>query len=222
MELVNGMQELFLNALIACIALAIIIATGKILFTLLRGLFGALGFVSTFMSSGTGPNPSAVALFRGRIVEARNWHGSTDGRLYSEFWLRAEDGLERRYKLKDIHPNLRKGHQVALYEYAGTLVAINNRSTGAESWVAPGWLLSSLYPTGRFRRFVFWSLSIWVAYYFLKPSDPTFEQVFLFIAWMIFAGLTLVLVLKHLLSTHSRRSNQLSEFAAFCYQTASE
>gem|GEM_PF-4687629 len=222
MEQVSPMQELFLNTLVACIALAIMIAAGKILFKLLQELLGALGFISTFLSSGSGPNPSAVAMFRGRIVEAKNWHGSTDGRLYSEFWLRIEDGLERRYKLKDTHPNLRKGHQVALYEYAGTLVAINNRSTGAESWVAPGWLLSSLYPTGRFRRFVFWSLSIWVAYYFLKPSDPTFEQVFLFLAWVIFAGLTLALVLKHLFSANSRRSNQLSEFAAFCYQAANE
>lgn len=214
------MQELFLNALVACIALAIIIATGQILFKVLRQLLRALGFISTFLSSGTGPNPNAVTLFRGHIVEARNWHGSTDGRLYSEFWLRAEDGLERRYKLKDIHPNLRKGHQVALYEYAGTLVAINNDSTGTESWIAPGWLLSSLYPTGRFRRFAISSLGIWTAYYFMKPSDPTFEQVFLFLAWVIFASLTLALIFRHLFSASSRRSGRLGEFAAFCYDAA--
>jgi len=66
------MQELFLNALVACIALAIIIAAGQMLFKVLRGLFRALGFISTLLSSGTGLNPNAVTLFRGRIVEARN------------------------------------------------------------------------------------------------------------------------------------------------------
>ncbi|MBU2708651.1 hypothetical protein KCM76_21845 [Zooshikella marina] len=66
------MQELFLNALVACIALAIIIAASQMLFKVLRGLFRAFGFISTFLSSGTGPNPNSVTLFRGRIVEARN------------------------------------------------------------------------------------------------------------------------------------------------------
>lgn len=211
------MQELFLNAIVISSALVIIIVAGQVLFKVLRGLFRALGFINTFLSSDTGPNPNAVTLFCGQIVEARSWHGSTDGRLYSEFWLRNEDGLERRYKLKDIHPNLRKGHQVALYEYADTLVAINNDSTGTESWIAPGWLLSSLYPTGRFRRFVISSLGIWTAYYFMKPSDHIFEQVFLFLAWVIFAALTLALILRHLFSANSRRSDRLGEFAAFCY-----
>lgn len=220
MEQVNNMQELFLNTLLACIALAVFIAAGKVMFKVLRGLFHILGSISTFLLSGSGPNPNAVTLFRGHIVEARNWHGSTDGRLYSEFWLRTEEGLERRYKLKDTHPNLRKGHRVALYEYAGTLVAIDNDSTGTEAWVAPVWLLASLYPTGRLRRFILGNLGLWAAYYFLKPSDPTFEQVFLFLAWVIFTGLTLALVFTHLFSASSRQIDRLSEFAAFCYDAA--
>lgn len=214
------MQELFLHTLAAFFAITLAIGAGMALFKTLRVLFRTISFICTFLTSSSDPNPDAVTLYQGRVVEARNWHGSTDGVLYSEFWLRAEGGLERRYKLKGIHTNLRTGHRVILYEYAGTLVAINNRSTGTESWVAPEWLLSSLYPTGRFRRFIFGSLIIWGTYFLLTPSTSTFKELLLFLAWVSFTGLILTLMLRHVFSTNSRQSIRLSAFSAFCYQAS--
>lgn len=212
------MSEILLNILTICVFLALLIVLIGFAIRLLKGGWRILSFAKAILISDNGPNPKAVNKFSGRIVDSRNWHGNTDGRLYSEFWLRTVDGLERRYKLRDTHPNLRKGHRVKLYEYAGTLVYINNDSTGIEDWVIPEWLLTSLYPTGRFRRALFWGAGLWSAYYLLRPSNPNFEQVFLFLTWVAFIGITGAQILKHVLTASSRRIDRLSEFSIFCHE----
>ena len=95
------MQEIALNILVGCIGLALIIFTGQFVFEVLRTLFELISTVVT-MAGGSSPNPHAIDHYHGRIVDARNWHGNKDGKLYSEFWLRCDSGLERRYKLSNF------------------------------------------------------------------------------------------------------------------------
>lgn len=208
-------QTLFLNVLVGCIALAVLIAIGKLLFRITKVLFGLSKATGNLFRSNEGPNPNAVGSFKGQIVDARNWHAAGGG-FYSEFWLKDHHGLERRYKLSGTHPELRKGHRVTLYEYAGTLVTIQNQSTGQELWLAPDWLLASLYPTGRRRQLILWCLGLTTAYVFLKLHNPGFQDLYLFLALMIFAGRVLTLLLAHLFSSASRRAERLSVFSAFC------
>lgn len=215
----QALIETALNIFTICVLLAVLaIVIKHIARTVKWGLRLILTITSSLTNTSSGPNPRAVDRYRGHIAESRNWHGSTDGRLYSEFWLHTEDGLERRYKLRDIHPNLRKSHSVTVYEYAGTLVAINNHSTGVDAWIAPNWLLSSLYPTGTLRRFILWSLTLALAYYFLEPSNPAFQESWLFLVLVTFTLATTWLLIKHLVTSGPRRNERINDLALFCYE----
>src|SRR5690606_11126908 len=214
-------QTLFLNVLVGCIGLAVLITISKLLFNVAKVLFGLSKATGNLFRSSEGPNPNAVGSFKGQIVDARNWHAAGGG-FYSEFWLKDHHGLERRYKLSGTHPELRKGHRVTLYGYAGTLVTIQNQSTGQELWLAPDWLLASLYPTGRRRQLVLWSLSLTIAYFILKPHDPAFQEMLLCMFLAIFSARALILLLGHLISSSSRRSERVNAFSAFCIQVVQQ
>jgi len=208
---------LLLNALTICIGLAFLIAIGKLVIRLLKVLFGFSKATGNLLRPGVGPNPDAVELFQGQIVDARNWHAA-GGTFYAEFWLRDHQSMERRYKLSGAHPELRKGHRVTLYEYAGTLVAIMNDSTGQNLWVVPDGLLASLYPTGRRRQLILWSLGLGVVYVLLKPENHVPQEIFLTLMLLLFAGSVLTLLLKHVFTSGSRQAERLNAFSAFCYQ----
>ncbi|MEZ5508165.1 MAG: hypothetical protein R3F38_20295 [Gammaproteobacteria bacterium] len=206
-----------LNVLTICIGLAFLIAIGKLMIRLFKVLFGLSRATGNLLRPGSGPNPDAVELFQGQIVDARNWHAAGGG-FYAEFWLKDQQGMERRYKLSGIHPELRKGHRVTLYEYAGTLVAIKNDSTSQNLWVVPDGLLASLYPTGRRRNLTLWSLGLGVIYVLLKPDDHASQEMFFTLMLLIFIGCVLTLLFKHLFTSRARRAERLNKFSEFCYQ----
>lgn len=212
-------STLLLNALMVCIGLAVLITIGKLFFRAVSVLFGLSKATGNLFRSNGGPNPNAVESLRGQIVDARNWHAAGGG-FYAEFWLKDYDGLERRYKLSGVHPELRKGHRVTLYEYAGTLVAVHNQSTGQELWLAPDWLLASLYPTGRRRQLLLWSLGLTIAYFTLKPNEPAFQEMLQCLLLAIFSVRVLTLSLGHLIGSSSRRAERVNAFSTFCVQAS--
>lgn len=214
-------QTLFLNVLVGCIGLAVLITISKLLFRVAKVLFGLSKATGNLFRSSEGPNPNAVGWFKGQVVDARNWHAAGGG-FYSEFWFKDQHGLERRYKLSGTHPELRKGHRVTLYEYAGTLVTIQNQSTGQELWLAPDWLLASLYPTGRRRQIILWCLGLTIAYFILKPNDPAVQEMLLCLFFAIFSVRVLILLLGHLISSGSRRSERVNALSAFCLQVVQQ
>lgn len=213
------MQEILLNALLACIALAVIIISGKLLFRVLKVVFNFCRAIFIFFTSSNEPNPQAVTLYRGQIVESRNWHDRRNANLHSEFWLRTDENLESRYKLTNTHPHVRRGHSVTLYEYAGHLVVIKNTTTGIDNWVAPDWLLSSLYPTGRFRRFLLCGIGTLASYYFLKSWDNVMSETLITLTLLLFFSITLVSIVKHIISAGSRNRERIAKFSAFCYDS---
>lgn len=200
-----------------CIGLAFLIAIGRLVIRLFKVLFGLSRATGNLLRPGSGPNPDAVESFQGQIVDARNWHAAGGG-FYAEFWLKDQRGMERRYKLSGVHPEVRKGHRVTLYEYAGTLVAIKNNSTGQNLWVVPDGLLASLYPTGRRLKLTLWSLGLGVIYVLLKPENHVSQEIFLTFMLLIFAGSVLALLLKHLFTSGARRDERLNKFSEFCCQ----
>lgn len=211
------LPTLLLNVLTICIGLALLIAIGKLVIRLFKILFGISRATGNLLRPGGGPNPDAVESFQGQIVDARNWHAAGGG-FYAEFWLRDHQGMERRYKLSGVHPELRKGHRVTLYEYAGTLVAIMNGSTGQNLWVVPDGLLASLYPTGRRLHLTLWSFGLGIIYVLLKPEDHASQEIFSTLILLIFIGCVLTLLFKHLFTSGSRRVERLNKFSEFCYQ----
>lgn len=95
-----------------------------------------------------GPVKEAVIIRRGEIVDAKQWHAAGGG-FHAEFWVKDNQGVERRYKVADVHPEVRRGHQVMIYEYAGVLSLIRNHSSGRDTWFIPNGLLKRLYPSFR-------------------------------------------------------------------------
>ncbi len=95
-----------------------------------------------------GPVKEAVNIRRGTVVEAKQWHAAGGG-FHAEFWVKDNQGIEHRYKVKDVHPEVRRGHKVMIYEYAGVLSLIRNQSSERDIWFIPNGLLKRLYPSFR-------------------------------------------------------------------------
>ncbi|MCV6623509.1 MAG: hypothetical protein OIF51_17355 [Cellvibrionaceae bacterium] len=95
-----------------------------------------------------GPVKEALSIRRGTVVEAKQWHARGGG-FHAEFWIKEKQGVEHRYKVEDVHPEVRRGHQVIIYEYAGVLSLIRNQSSGRDIWFIPNGLLKRLYPSFR-------------------------------------------------------------------------
>lgn len=95
-----------------------------------------------------GPVKDAVDIRRGEIVDAKQWHAAGGG-FHAEFWVKDDQGIEHRYKVQNVHPEVRRGHKVVIYEYAGVLSLIRNQSSGRDVWFVPDGLLRRLYPSFR-------------------------------------------------------------------------
>lgn len=125
-----------------------------------------------------GPVKDDLNITFGNILEARQWHAAGGG-FHAEFWVRDTHGVEHRYKVENIHPEVRRNQNVSIYEYSGHLCLIKNQSTGKDIWYVPDRLLRRLYPSVRNPMIPITALLVVASVIFLEAQGDTILTILL-------------------------------------------